>query len=49
MGRYPKPARAASLKCISCNASVAEAIGGSFVCVECEDEPIKRAGDEYVE
>lgn len=49
MGRYPEPARAASLKCISCNAPIVETIGGSFVCVNCGNAPIKRVGDENVE
>jgi predicted RNA-binding Zn-ribbon protein involved in translation (DUF1610 family) len=43
MGRYPRKARSAKLKCISCNAPVITTIDGEFACVECGDSPITRA------
>ena len=41
MGRYPREIRAAAMKCIPCNAPVAQSIDGRFACVECGREPIK--------
>lgn len=34
MGRYPKTARASSVKCIPCNAPSTD-VNGDYVCVEC--------------
>lgn len=41
MGRYPRTARNAQLKCIACNAPVVETVGGEYACVSCGDAPIK--------
>lgn len=35
MGRYPRAARDAAVKCISCNAPAVRTVGGDYVCVEC--------------
>jgi len=40
MTRYPKAARSAHIKCISCNAPVTETIEGEYVCVEYSDRLI---------
>jgi len=40
MGRYPKSVRDSAIKCISCNAPVAETVDGRYVCVDCGEEPI---------
>lgn len=46
MGRYPKPVRAATLKCIACNAPIVETVDDGYVCVECGESPIEpRSGD----
>ncbi len=42
MGRYPRTARGAKLKCISCNAPVTETTEGRYVCVSCGTEPITQ-------
>ncbi|UPW01566.1 hypothetical protein M0R88_05545 [Halorussus gelatinilyticus] len=40
MGRYPREARDARLKCIECNAPVVETVEGSYACVDCGAAPI---------
>jgi len=40
MGRYPRRVREARLKCIECNAPIAETVGGEYVCVDCGSSPI---------
>ncbi|WP_458208915.1 hypothetical protein [Haladaptatus sp. NG-SE-30] len=40
MSRYPKPARAAAIKCIACNAPVTKTVDGSYACVGCGESPI---------
>jgi predicted RNA-binding Zn-ribbon protein involved in translation (DUF1610 family) len=40
MGRYPRAARDARLKCIECNAPVVETVEGSYACVDCGASPI---------
>ena len=42
MSRYPRNARSAAIKCISCNAPVTETIDNEYICVECGESPIKR-------
>jgi len=42
MGRYPRNARSARLKCIDCNAPVVETTDDRFVCVDCGSSPISR-------
>jgi predicted RNA-binding Zn-ribbon protein involved in translation (DUF1610 family) len=44
MSRYPKPVRAATMKCIACNAPVTKTVDGLYVCVECGKRPIKQMG-----
>lgn len=46
MGRYPKPVRAATLKCIACNAPVVETVDDGYVCVECGESPIEPRSDD---
>ena len=41
MSRYPRAIRDARLKCIACNAPVAESVDGRYVCVECGESPIR--------
>ncbi|WP_128477032.1 hypothetical protein [Halorussus pelagicus] len=45
MGRYPRTARDARLKCIECNAPVVETVEGSYACVGCGAEPISTRSD----
>ena len=40
MGRYPRQARDARLKCIECNAPVVETVEGNYACVKCGGEPL---------
>ncbi|UPV98946.1 hypothetical protein M0R88_10440 [Halorussus gelatinilyticus] len=40
MARYPRTARDAALKCISCNAPVIQTVDDRYVCVECGESPI---------
>lgn len=40
MARYPRAARSARIKCISCNAPVVETIDGGYACVGCGGSPI---------
>jgi predicted RNA-binding Zn-ribbon protein involved in translation (DUF1610 family) len=40
MAGYPRPARSARLKCISCNAPVVETVDEEYVCVDCGGSPI---------
>ena len=40
MGRYPREARDARMKCIECNAPVVETVEGSYACVSCGSSPI---------
>jgi predicted RNA-binding Zn-ribbon protein involved in translation (DUF1610 family) len=42
MSRYPRPAREARYKCVSCNAPLTRTVEGGYVCVECGDTPIER-------
>jgi predicted RNA-binding Zn-ribbon protein involved in translation (DUF1610 family) len=42
MSRYPRKARNARLKCISCNAPVVETIDSSYVCIECGENPLRE-------
>ncbi|RXK46923.1 hypothetical protein EAF64_17405 [Halorientalis pallida] len=47
VGRYPKAVRAASIKCIDCNAPVVETIEQAYVCAECGESPIRaRVGTD---
>lgn len=48
MGRYPRTARDARLKCIGCNAPVVETVEGSYACVECGSEPVSGQSDSSV-
>lgn len=49
MSRYPEVARAASVKCIPCNAPATETVDGEFVCVACGTPVVRaRAGDGSV-
>lgn len=41
MNRYSRQARAASIKCISCNAPVVKTVDSTYVCIECGESPIK--------
>lgn len=45
MGRYPRAARGAAVKCISCNAPAVRTVGGSYVCVDCGRAVVRGAGD----
>lgn len=40
MGRYPRQVRDAKVKCIDCNAPVAETLHGRYVCVDCGEQPL---------
>jgi len=40
MARYPRTARDAAIKCISCNAPVTETIDNRYVCVSCGRAPL---------
>ena len=42
MSRYPKSARAASLKCIACNAPITRTVEGTYVCVDCGESLVKE-------
>lgn len=42
--RYPRPVRDARVKCILCNAPVAETVDGRYVCVECGNTAIGPRG-----
>ena len=42
MGRYPREARDARMKCIECNAPVVETVEGSYACVSCGSSPISE-------
>lgn len=44
MSRYPKEARGAAVKCISCNAPVVPTVDGGYVCVDCGESPIATDG-----
>lgn len=48
MGRYPREARNAQVKCIDCNAPVVRTNGGKFVCVDCGASPFDIESDEGV-
>ncbi|MFC6906142.1 hypothetical protein [Halalkalicoccus tibetensis] len=41
MGRYPREARSARIKCIACNAPVVRTVEGEYVCVDCGDTPVE--------
>jgi predicted RNA-binding Zn-ribbon protein involved in translation (DUF1610 family) len=41
MSRYPRGVRAATLKCIACNAPVVETVDSEYKCVECGEAPIE--------
>lgn len=49
MTRYPREARGASIKCISCNAPVTQTVEGKYVCVKCGDEPVKTRSEATTE
>lgn len=40
MGRYPREARDAQVKCIDCNAPVVTTVDGRYVCVDCGGSPV---------
>lgn len=40
MARYPRTARDAALKCISCNAPVTRTVDDRYICVNCGDSPL---------
>ncbi|MDY6774707.1 MAG: hypothetical protein SV253_01235 [Halobacteria archaeon] len=40
-GRYPRKARTARIKCISCNAPVTQTVEGSYVCVDCGESRVE--------
>jgi DNA-directed RNA polymerase subunit RPC12/RpoP len=40
MGRYPREARDAQVKCIDCNAPVVTTVDGRYVCVDCGGSPL---------
>lgn len=40
MGRYPRAARNARVKCVGCNAPAVETNDGHLVCVECGSRPV---------
>lgn len=42
MGKYPKAARAASIKCIACNSPVVTTVDDDYVCIECGESPIEK-------
>lgn len=42
MSRYPKSVRAASVKCIACNAPVVQTVDGAYGCVKCGDSPVEK-------
>ncbi len=42
MSRYPKSVRAASIKCIACNAPVVQTVDGAYGCVKCGESPIEK-------
>ena len=44
MSRYPRVARGARIKCITCNAPVVETIGDEYVCVDCGRSPVRPRG-----
>ncbi|MFC7082122.1 hypothetical protein [Halorussus caseinilyticus] len=48
MGRYPRKARGAQVKCIECNAPVVKTIDGRFACVSCGSEPLSERSDPTV-
>ncbi len=49
MGRYPKAARAATIKCIDCNSPVVTTVDETYVCVKCGDSPIQTRSNEVFE
>ena len=49
MARYPRAARSARIKCISCNAPVVETIDGGYACVGCGDSPISATDPDDAE
>ena len=44
MGRYPREARDAQVKCIDCNAPVVTTVDGRYVCVDCGGSPLASRG-----
>ena len=46
MGRYPRSARNAAIKCIACNAPVTETVDGEYVCVDCGRSPVRPRNRE---
>lgn len=40
MSRYPRAARDAKIKCMTCNAPVTETVDGGYACVACGRNPI---------
>jgi predicted RNA-binding Zn-ribbon protein involved in translation (DUF1610 family) len=45
MSRYPRTARDATFKCISCNAPVTTTVDDRYVCVSCGEYPLKHNTD----
>jgi len=45
MGRYPKAARAATIKCIDCNSPVVTTVEKTYVCVECGESPVQTSSE----
>jgi hypothetical protein len=43
MARYPRPARNARIKCVSCNAPVVSTVDGGYHCVDCGASPVALA------
>ena len=41
MGRYPRSARAAAIKCLYCNAPAVKTISEQYVCIECGESPVQ--------
>jgi predicted RNA-binding Zn-ribbon protein involved in translation (DUF1610 family) len=46
MARYPRTARDAAIKCISCNAPVTKTIDNRYVCVDCGEAPLGQKVDD---
>jgi hypothetical protein len=49
MGRYPREARDARLKCIECNAPVVKTVEGNYACVDCGAAPLESRSDSPVQ
>ena len=42
MSRYPRTVRDSAIKCIGCNAPVAQTVDDRYVCVECGESPVQN-------